>query len=77
LYFDPGLPENREFIGQIVEDIIRRYDVDGIHFDDYFYPYPVKGKEFPDAKSYAKYGKGMKRADWRRRNVDLLIKEVH
>ncbi len=77
LYFDPGLPENREFIGRVVEDIIRRYDVDGIHFDDYFYPYPVKGKEFPDSKSYARYGKGMKRADWRRHNVDLLIEEIH
>lgn len=77
LYFDPGLPENREFIGEVVEDIIRRYDVDGIHFDDYFYPYPVKGKEFPDSKSYARYGKKMKRGDWRRQNVDLLIEEVH
>ncbi len=77
LYFDPGLPENREFIGRVVDDIVARYDVDGIHFDDYFYPYPVAGKEFPDDKSYAKYGKGMKRADWRRKNVDLLIEDLH
>lgn len=77
LYFDPGLPENRNFIVKVVDDIISRYDVDGIHFDDYFYPYPVKGKEFPDTKSYAKYGKGMKRDDWRRKNVDLLIEDIH
>ncbi|MDE6121440.1 MAG: family 10 glycosylhydrolase, partial [Muribaculaceae bacterium] len=77
LYFDPGRPENREFIVRIVDDIITRYDVDGIHFDDYFYPYPVAKKEFPDNESYALYGKGMKRDDWRRKNVDLLIEEIH
>lgn len=77
LYFDPGIPENRAHIVKVVRDIVSRYDVDGIHFDDYFYPYPDKGKPFPDAASYAKYGKGMNRGDWRRHNVDLLIKEVH
>lgn len=77
LYFDPGIPENRAFIVEVVKDILNRYDVDGIHFDDYFYPYPIKGKEFPDGKSYKRYGKKMKRADWRRHNVDMLIREVH
>lgn len=77
LYFDPALPENREFIGRVVDDIVARYDIDGIHFDDYFYPYPIPGKKFPDEKSYARYGKGMKLADWRRHNVDLLIEDVH
>lgn len=77
LYFDPGLPENRKFIEDVVMDIVNRYDVDGIHFDDYFYPYPAKGADFPDKASYARYGKGMKRADWRRQNVDLLIKGIH
>ncbi|MCM1451455.1 MAG: family 10 glycosylhydrolase [Clostridium sp.] len=77
LYFDPGLPENREFIVKVVLDIVNRYDVDGIHFDDYFYPYPAGGKDFPDAKSFAKYGKGMKRDDWRRQNVDKLIEDVY
>lgn len=77
IYFDPGLPENRKFIEDVVMDIVNRYDVDGIHFDDYFYPYPVAGAEFPDKASYKKYGKGMKRNDWRRRNVDLLIEEIH
>lgn len=76
-YFDPGIPENRKFIEDVVMDIVNRYDVDGIHFDDYFYPYPVEGVDFPDDGSYAKYGNGMDRGDWRRQNVDLLIKEIH
>ena len=73
LYFDPGLPENREFIAKVVTDIVSRYDIDGIHFDDYFYPYPVKGLKFNDEKSYNKYGKGHKLDEWRRKNVDTLI----
>ena len=77
LYFDPGIPENRAFIVKVVAAIVSRYDVDGIHFDDYFYPYPAKGKPFPDASSFAKYGKGMKLDQWRRHNVNMLIKEVH
>ncbi|MGM9852344.1 MAG: glycoside hydrolase family 10 protein [Muribaculaceae bacterium] len=77
IYFDPGLPENRKFIEDVVMDIVNRYDVDGIHFDDYFYPYPAGGADFPDQKSFAKYGKGMKKADWRRHNVNLLIEEIH
>lgn len=77
MYFDPGLPENRKFIEDVVKDIITRYDVDAIHMDDYFYPYPVKGHEFPDSKSYEKYGKGMDLGDWRRHNVDLLIEGLH
>ncbi len=77
LYFDPGLPENMEFITKVVMDIIERYDVDAIHFDDYFYPYPAGDKDFPDDKSYAKYGRGMDRGDWRRQNVDRLIEGIH
>jgi uncharacterized lipoprotein YddW (UPF0748 family) len=77
IYFDPGLPECRNFIDKVVRDIITRYDVDAIHMDDYFYPYPVKGEEFPDSASYATYGNGMNRADWRRHNVDMLIEELH
>lgn len=76
IYFDPGVPANRTYIENIVADIVNRYDIDGIHFDDYFYPYPAKGKNFPDDKSYTKYGKGMKRDDWRRNNVNLLIKSL-
>lgn len=77
IYFDPGLPENRDYIVKIVKDIVDRYDIDGIHFDDYFYPYPVRGVQFPDSKSYAKYGKGKKRDDWRRDNVNRLIETLN
>lgn len=77
LYFDPGQPENRKFIVDVISDIADRYDIDGVHFDDYFYPYPAGGKPFNDDASYKKHGNGMKRGDWRRRNVDLLISEVH
>lgn len=77
LYFDPGLPENRKYIEKIVTDIVERYDVDGIHFDDYFYPYPVKRIKFDDGKSYAKYGKGKDLGDWRRDNVNLLINSLN
>ena len=76
IYFDPGVPENRVYIEKVVSDIVSRYDIDGIHFDDYFYPYPVKDKPFPDDKSYAKYGKGKLKEDWRRENVNLLIKSL-
>lgn len=77
LYFDPGLPESRQFINDVVRDIVTRYDVDAIHFDDYFYPYPVEGQQFPDKSSYARYGNGMNIGDWRRKNVDLLIESLH
>lgn len=77
IYFDPGLPENRDFIAKVVVDIVNNYDVDAIHMDDYFYPYPANKKDFPDNASYKKYGKGMARADWRRQNVDQLIELIH
>lgn len=78
VYFDPGYPENRAYICQIVKDILERYDVDAIHMDDYFYPYPVPGKEIRDDVSFAQYGTGFaNRADWRRNNVNQLIKEMH
>lgn len=77
LYFDPGLPENRQHIVKVVKDIVSRYDVDAIHFDDYFYPYPVKNEPFDDNSSYKKFGNGMSLEDWRRQNVDALISDVH
>lgn len=73
-YFNPGIPEVREHVNGIVRDLVERYDLDAIHFDDYFYPYPITGKEFPDDSSYARYGNGADRGDWRRSNVDTIIK---
>ena len=78
MYFDPGFPESRQYIRRIVKDIVKRYDVDAIHMDDYFYPYPTPGVEFPDNVSFAAYGRGFaNRGDWRRNNVNVLIKELH
>ena len=78
LYFDPGFPENRAYICRIVKDILERYDVDAIHMDDYFYPYPSPGKAIRDDVSFAQYGTGYaNREDWRRNNVNQLIKEMH
>lgn len=79
LYFDPGLPQTREFVTQVVKDIVTRYDVDAIHFDDYFYPYPLQ-EEFPDTASFALYSRGFlpeSKADWRRENVDILIEMLN
>src|SRR3954451_20988647 len=73
-YFDPGIPEVREHVNRLVRDLVERYDLDGIHFDDYFYPYRIPGKEFPDEASYAKYGNGIDKSDWRRNNVDTIIR---
>ena len=76
LLFDPGFPENSNYICQVVCDIVRRYDVDGIHMDDYFYPYPVAGLDIPDNASYDIYGGGMNRNDWRRQNVNKFMQQV-
>jgi uncharacterized lipoprotein YddW (UPF0748 family) len=81
-WFDPGNPECRIFIKNVVRDIVKRYDIDAIHMDDYFYPYPAGGKDFGDAKSFRTYGFAMgflpdQKADWRRENVNLLIRDLH
>jgi len=61
----------------IVRDLSKRYAVDGVHFDDYFYPYPGSGGGFPDQATYAQYGAGFSTiADWRRNNVNLLVQEM-
>ena len=73
--FNPGLPEVREYIVQVILDVVKNYDVDGIHMDDYFYPYPLDGQRINDADAFAEYGGGFDNIkDWRRSNVDTLIK---
>lgn len=72
-YFDPGNREGQEFVVKVIRDIVNRYDIDGMHFDDYFYPYRIAGKEFPDEHSFKLYGNGMARDDWRRSNTDSII----
>jgi uncharacterized lipoprotein YddW (UPF0748 family) len=83
LWLDPGDPAVRALTERVVLDLVRRYDVDGVHMDDYFYPYPeVQNKkeiEFPDNTTYQRYkhdGGTLARDDWRRQNVDLLVKEL-
>ena len=85
LYFNPGLPESRAFIRSVVKDIVSRYDIDAIHMDDYFYPYPVAGKEFDDRRAFEAYAPELgidttqpdALSNFRRRNVDILIKTVN
>ena len=72
-YFDPGNKEVQQYVNAIVKDVVKRYAVDAIHFDDYFYPYRIAGKEFPDDVKYRQYGNGMNKNDWRRSNTDSII----
>lgn len=84
LWMDPGDPAVREAVRRVVVDIVRRYDVDGIHIDDYFYPYPERDAAgrviaFPDDSAWAAFRAGggmLDRADWRRQNVDALVLEL-
>lgn len=73
-WYDPGLPEVRQLVVDGVAEIVQNYDVDGIHFDDYFYP--VTDASF-DAETYAAYGGGQPLADWRRGNVNTLVQQVY
>lgn len=86
LWLDPGEPEVQDRVMRAVSDIVQRYDVDGIHADDYFYPYQENDAlgrliDFPDSGSYARSGSTLSRGDWRRSNVDRFVerlnREVH
>ena len=78
LYFDAGIPAVRELVGSGVREICEKYKVDGIIFDDYFYPYPTDGAEFDDAETFEKYGGEYKNVgDFRRDSVNKLIKECY
>lgn len=76
-WFDPGIPAVREYIIGVILNVVRHYDIDGVHFDDYFYPYPDGNKPLPDASTFKTYGQGFKDiADWRRNNVNQLVKAL-
>ncbi|HET8654446.1 MAG TPA: family 10 glycosylhydrolase [Longimicrobiaceae bacterium] len=89
LWLDPGLRAVRDYSLRVILDVVRRYDIDGVHIDDYFYPYPELDDRggvipFPDSATYARYrrkGGDLALDDWRRRNVDhfvhRLYREVH
>ena len=75
--FNPGLPEVREYIVKVILDVVDNYDIDGVHMDDYFYPYAIAGQKINDAAAYQQYGGDFDDIkDWRRNNVDLLIKQL-
>jgi uncharacterized lipoprotein YddW (UPF0748 family) len=78
LYFNPGLPQVRDYVIKGIMEVVNKYDVDGIHFDDYFYPYRSAGQTFNDRAAYRKYGQGFHSlGDWRRHNDNLLVKGIH
>ncbi|MEO7167141.1 MAG: family 10 glycosylhydrolase [Chthoniobacterales bacterium] len=81
LWIDPGEPEAREYVIRVITDIARRYGVDGIHLDDYFYPYPLSSgsSSFPDDASWQRYGakSGLSRADWRRENINDFVRSMY
>lgn len=79
LWMDPGAKPVQDFIHSVVMDIVRRYNIDGIHMDDYFYPYPIQNQDFPDSDTYLSYRKAggqLGKADWRRENVDVLVRNI-
>jgi uncharacterized lipoprotein YddW (UPF0748 family) len=75
-YYNPALPDVQSHLISIVSEVVRNYDIDAIHFDDYFYPYKVTGEVFNDRASYVKYGSGLSLENWRRNNVNNLVRNV-
>jgi uncharacterized lipoprotein YddW (UPF0748 family) len=82
-YFNPGIPEVRDYVIKVISDVVQRYDIDGVHFDDYFYPYPVRGANkkiipLPDNNTFLQYNTGFNNIeDWRRDNMSRFIKEMN
>ncbi|MDM5154954.1 family 10 glycosylhydrolase [Bacillus sp. DX1.1] len=79
LYYNPGIPEVKNFITDGVLEVVKNYDIDGVHMDDYFYPYKVAGEIFPDQNTYETYnnGKFPTIEDWRRDNVNQLVRDLN
>ena len=75
---NPGNPQAKDYICKVVDDIVARYDIDGLHIDDYFYPYPVAGLAINDDREFEKYNNGFtNKGDWRRENVNVFIKQLY
>lgn len=76
-YFDPGHPAARAYVIACILEVADKYDIDGIHLDDYFYPYPLSGKEIPDTRNWNQFkGNQAQRSDWRRANVDAFVQAL-
>lgn len=73
-YYNPALPDVQTHLIAVVDEVVKNYDIDAIHFDDYFYPYKIAGEEFNDSASFKKFGAGMTLPDWRRYNVNNFVK---
>lgn len=78
VYFDPGVPAAREYVVNVIAEVVRNYDIDGVHFDDYFYPYEIDSLgPFDDSYAWRVYGTGWaSKADWRRNNIDEFVRQV-
>lgn len=77
-YLNPGIPKAREYVIDIILDVVKRYDIDGVHLDDYFYPYRIAGKDFYDHDAFSKYrGQFTDKEDWRRNNVNVFVAELN
>lgn len=77
-YYDPGLPQVRERMVSVIDELVSNFDIDAVHFDDYFYPYTIAGEVFGDSLSFDKYApEGRSLEDWRRSNIDLLVKNSY
>ena len=78
-YLNPGIPEAREYVTDVIIDVVKRYDIDAVHLDDYFYPYRIAGVPFGDAAAFLKYnpGKIIDKDDWRRNNVSVFIQNLN
>ncbi len=77
IYLNPGVPEGREYIIKVIMEVVHKYDIDGVHFDDYFYPIKQGGKDFPDYESFLQYNPfGLSRPDWRRENINDFIRTL-
>jgi uncharacterized lipoprotein YddW (UPF0748 family) len=79
-FFDPGYPQVRAHIIKVILEVVRNYDIDAVLLDDYFYPYPLKGRAFPDSKTFEKYGNEFypkRLKDWRRNNINCFISQLH
>lgn len=78
LYFNPGIPDAQDFIVDGIEEVVKNYDIDAVHMDDYFYPNKIAGVPFPDQETYETYGKKFTHIeDWRRDNVNELVKQIN
>lgn len=76
-YLNPGIPEVRNYLTKVVMEVVQKYDVDGIHFDDYFYPYQTNGEGLNDVEAFERYGSEFRTIHaWRRHNVDAFIQQV-